>query len=326
MLEANDSSNFEKHLDNHERKRIQESVKLLSKLNPLKTYSTIIFNWLVIISISVISIRLDSIIFSILCIFIIASRQHALLLIMHEAAHYRIHKNKKINNLISDIFCSFPLFVTTQKYRLSHLAHHKYLNSEQDPDWMLRKNLDEWKFPKSKQEIVKIFISHLLGLRTLQLLSKIYRFGAKNKTVKDESKSSRTFVFYRLLFYTVLVFILTFFKLWLIYFIYWIIPAFTFLPFLLRLRSISEHFGLPWKNELNNSRNVETNLFERLFIIPNSGNFHLDHHLYPSVPFYNLKKLNQVLLKNDYYRINAYISKGYLSHHKNSVFNNIAEK
>jgi fatty acid desaturase len=60
------------------------------------------------------------------------------------------------------------------------------------------------------------------------------------------------------------------------------------------------------------TRHVECNLFERLLIAPNYIHVHIGHHLYPSVPFYNLRKLQQLLMQNPDYARRAHVTHGYI--------------
>ena len=55
---------------------------------------------------------------------------------MHDATHYRFLKNRKWNDLISNITTMYPLFSSIEKYRENHLRHHQHLNTEDDPDWV----------------------------------------------------------------------------------------------------------------------------------------------------------------------------------------------
>jgi fatty acid desaturase len=40
--------------------------------------------------------------------------------------------------------------------------------------------------------------------------------------------------------------------------------------------------------------------------------YHIAHHLYPQVPFYNLPKLHEILMQMPTYREKAHITDGYL--------------
>ena len=61
--------------------------------------------------------------------------QHRLVMLGHEASHFALFRNKALNELASDWFCFFPIWVTTYNYRLQHLAHHQHTNDpELDPD------------------------------------------------------------------------------------------------------------------------------------------------------------------------------------------------
>jgi len=52
-------------------------------------------------------------------------------------------------------------------------------------------------------------------------------------------------------------------------------------------------------------------VMDRLFLAPKHIGLHLDHHLYPSVPFYRLPELHALLGENETYRASAHESAGY---------------
>lgn len=101
-------------------------------------------------------------------------------------------------------------------------------------------------------------------------------------------------------------------KPWLILYA-WLVPMFFVLPVLLRLRALAEHFALPRKHVLNETRTVRPPWWERLLIVPHNISMHLEHHLFPYVPWFRLPELHDRLMQVDTYRSNAHVNGGYLS-------------
>jgi SAM-dependent methyltransferase len=58
-------------------------------------------------------------------IVLIGAQQHRLTTLGHEASHYMLFRNRRLNELVSDWLCLFPMWTTTQGYRLQHLAHNE---------------------------------------------------------------------------------------------------------------------------------------------------------------------------------------------------------
>jgi len=288
---------------------------LYEKLKEFSQISTTIFlghlflEWTALLGVLICAIQ-----FSIPALYVFAflwvgSRQHALLIMMHDATHYRICKNHQLNDWISDLFLAWPLFLSTAKYRENHLIHHQFTNSHKDPDWTRKQN-EDWKFPKTKTSVFLILLKDLIGWNTLDQLKTI-------KNLSKPKKSNHKKVFFkryliRIFYYSAIFGLLTCLGLWNWYFFLWLLPAFTWLKMLLRLRSIGEHFGVENENEYNNSRTTYPGFMEKIFLAPKNVNFHLDHHLYPAVPFYRLPSLHNLLLKQKAFRQNAHLTPSYL--------------
>ncbi len=105
------------------------------------------------------------------------------------------------------------------------------------------------------------------------------------------------------------------FHFWLGLLIYWIVPLFTYFLWIIYVRGVAEHFGgiEDHDNLLEKTRHIEANWFERLLIAPNYIHVHIGHHLYPSVPFYNLRELQRLLMLNPEYASRAHVTKGYIA-------------
>src|SRR5262249_1948799 len=93
---------------------------------------------------------------ALLAIVLVGAGQHRLTTLGHEASHYMLFRNRRLNELISDFFCMFPVWSTTHFYRLQHLAHHQFPNDpERDPDvTQMEASGHRFKFPMSAGRFV----------------------------------------------------------------------------------------------------------------------------------------------------------------------------
>jgi hypothetical protein len=61
------------------------------------------------------------------------------------------------------------------------------------------------------------------------------------------------------------------------------------------IRFIAEHYDTPWEaGQLAGTRTVISNPLNSFFW--NNINYHIGHHVYPAVPWYNLPRLHQAML------------------------------
>lgn len=297
----------------------QHDLRTLSQLKTLRGLAAIGFDWLVIVGMLIASLVWPFPAVWVVAGIVIASRQHALLILMHDACHYRILSNHTWNDRISNWFLAWPILVSTEGYRSNHLAHHSHLNTDQDPDWVRKDGKDDWRFPKTKWQLLLLLARDFFGGGLIDQLKAIKNLsGSKLKTAK--STASR---WERLAFYGVIATALAVTGIWWQVLLLWFLPAFTLLPVILRVRSIAEHFGVEGEQELNMSRNFLGPLWERLLLAPHNVGYHLDHHLYPSVPFYNLPSLHRSLLRQPTYAQSAHQNTGLVTGRSSTVLHDV---
>jgi fatty acid desaturase len=76
---------------------------------------------------------------------------------------------------------------------------------------------------------------------------------------------------------------------------------------------MSEHNGLKLETDMDTSRTtLWPNPVLGYLVTPFYVNYHLEHHLFPQVPYFHLKELHQELMKQDVYKQKAAISHSYL--------------
>lgn len=290
---------------------LEREAQTLSQLNVAKSFGAISLTWLLIVFSIYFSTEVNSYVVYFVTVFFISTRQHALLILAHEGTHRRLFKSKKVNDWATEFFTAYPLLVQMRTYRKMHLQHHQFTNTEKDDSWIHRAPHKEWQFPMSPSDLWKHYKKFLFGHGIKDMLVFWRHFSGLSR--KHLTKTNNYLkVLPQALFYLLTILVFYYYDSFDVLFLYWILPAITFLPILMRIRDIGEHFGLPHEHELNTTRNITCSITEKMIFAPFSVSLHLDHHLFPSVPFYNLPKLHKRLAKNETYKK--------LAHHNTSYF------
>jgi fatty acid desaturase len=285
-------------------------VRDLSTINPLRSTIAIAAEWTGIIVAIILYQRFLHPIFLPVVIMWIGARQHALAILMHEGTHYLLFKNRRLNAAVSELLLAWPLFITTRTYRGSHFAHHRHVNTEKDPDLMRKQSAAlEWEFPTSWRALGVLLVKDVFGLNTRQLFSDFSDMWEQQETAKKEPIDS--YVVARMLYYVIVLSAVTYFRVWPAFLLLWVVPILTWLKMIMRIRSIAEHFAIENDHVYTQSRTTLPSLLERVFVAPRNVNFHLEHHLYPSVPFFRLPQLHALLMKDSVYLSRAHVTSTY---------------
>lgn len=268
-------------------------------------------DWLIIGITIYASIYLLPAIFYPVSVLIIGARMHALAILMHDATHFRFLKNRYWNDLLTNLFTMYPLFTSIETYRQNHLRHHQHLNTEEDPDWVAKLGKRAFTFPKTKKEFLLTIGSYFTMYKGISdAIWFLRRFQAPAAIKSQHEENSRT----KLVFYVLLLIGLSLSGTWLYFLLFWVVPYLSTFFMYQYIRSVAEHYGeLAYDHALTSSRTVKPNLLERFFLAPHQVGYHLEHHLYPGVPFYNLPKIHKLLMELPEYAQKAHITHGYFS-------------
>ena len=295
----------------------ENELSKLSIIKPYKMFFAIFVDWLIIILTIFICNRAFSWPFYFLSIVIISSRMHALGILSHDAVHYRIGLKKTINDLIANVFLCWPLFIRVEGYRNEHFPHHQFVNTDLDPDFIRKKHHSDWQFPKRFGSMFKIFLFDILGLNLGQYFNRL-KFSLKYESKGKRKDRNKGMELLRLFFYFNIFTLIYFNNLGNDFFLYWVIPYITFFKMIRRLRTLAEHFAISNPSEYK-TRTVLTSFFDILLLSPHYVNFHGEHHLFPQVPFYNLKKLHYLLSSHPVYKGKLYYTKSYVGVIKEAI-------
>jgi fatty acid desaturase len=308
-----------RHSTDLEAQSMATDIRELSQLSMQRSLRGLAFDWAVIGGCFALAVRVPHPAVWIGCAIVIAARQHGLLILMHDASHFRLLPDRTWNDRLSNWLCAWPLLVSTEGYRQNHLAHHFHLNSDDDPDWVRKSGRVEWKFPKTPREFWLLLLRDLCGGGFLDALRSIRDLSGRKLRAAERKPPA----WQRLAYYGILATAISASGLLVPVLLLWFLPAFTVLTVILRVRSIAEHFGVEGAHDLNMSRNVHCRWWERFLLAPHNSGYHLDHHLYPSVPFYNLPRLHAALATLPAYAANSHQTTGFIGRSRSTFLNEI---
>ncbi|MFL6565283.1 MAG: fatty acid desaturase family protein [Burkholderiales bacterium] len=233
-------------------------------------------------------------------VFIIGTRQHALFVIAHDAAHYLLYERRWLNDLAGRA-CATVQGLSMCTYRVIHRLHHNNLYGELDPDTALHGG-----YPRGKAYLLKKLMKDLSGLTAWKTYA--YFLGGApalntatqvalrplddtSGKLRLEAKRDRNVV---IVFHLALLFAFAGAGYIVQYLVLWVLPLVTVVQALLRLRAIAEHGATSdFSSPLTAARTNTGPAWLEWLIFPHHVNYHIEHHLYASVPHYNLPALHR---------------------------------
>lgn len=270
----------------------KEDVKRLSQLNPAIPIRDTFLCWALIIGIWTSVVVIDSWFFTPFATLFIGIIYYSLFIVGHDGMHLRLFSNHKTNNSFCDWFILAPIGAITRINKQNHMTHHKYLSTHLDPDI--------YKHSCHGKDTTGNFLFFLTGFQKIyeSLIHVYLNKGDKTK----ESKSMYSIRDLALLVgWQVLLFAsLTYFIGWWAYVVLWGIPV--YISILLdNIRSFSEH-SHDEPDHLADQHRLITflpNPIEKLIFAPLNMHHHVAHHLWPSIPYYNLAKATELIKKHE---------------------------
>jgi fatty acid desaturase len=150
------------------------------------------------------------------------------------------------------------------------------------------------------------------GLGIIQQIATLIYVSRKPSGSKDPAYSGNTSgIWIRLSFYTALLAIVTLSGGWKLFLMYWIFPLASWAKWFFYVRALSEHHALDRDRALARTRTVVLPWWSQPLLAPHNINYHLEHHLFPNIPHYNLKRLHECLMQNKGFQEHAIIAQSY---------------
>ncbi len=206
------------------------------------------------------------------------------IILLHEQVHQAIFRtaHPRLQRFLG-LFYAFPSAISATQFRIWHLDHHNELGSEDDDP--KRAHLS----PKRNARWYKLlyFTPALFVIYALAAAREARGYSA------DERKAIRNERVVNVLLHLLIV--ASLFQIgggWILFRVY-VVPFFLVFPAVFVLNRLGQHYDVDRSDPANWSTLVNGNpIWHFLFLW---SNFHIEHHYYPRVPFYNLPALNRRL-------------------------------
>jgi fatty acid desaturase len=213
---------------------------------------------------------------------IAAAALHGVSLFTHEAVHGTLSSHPWWNRALG-IACAQPVLQNYSAYKVLHLNHHNHLGQEGDPDHYA--NYTSWTWLEFAMHWGRLVIGYPFYIVAIPVLG--FRHG---------TASARRWIVFEVCLLALLAACAI--KLipwhWLLH--GWLIPMLV-INTLVNIRGMSQHTFLEHQADpVLGTRSILTNRVTAYFMC--NENYHLEHHLYPGIPWYNLPRVHRELHAN----------------------------
>src|SRR5206468_2769627 len=112
----------------------REEIQELRRMHDWHSWASLLTNWgLVFAAIALVAYAPYPLTI-VLALAVIGTRQLGLSILMHEAAHRTLFKNRTLNDTVGYWLCAYPVWSDLGPYRRYHLQHHAKNWTAEDPD------------------------------------------------------------------------------------------------------------------------------------------------------------------------------------------------
>jgi fatty acid desaturase len=224
--------------------------------------------------------------------------QMGIVTFMHDCTHNTLFK-VRWKNWAFGTFVMIPLIISFISFKEDHLLHHRYNRTPKDPD----------AFTMGKRGVGDFILFYAYAVVGVFLTAIQFTLIFPLRVLRGKKA---------LIHWSEIVLHIA--VMWIIYdwaashgienqvFDIWFWPL-IFFGFFNSIRFIAEHYGCPWNvGQLAGTRTIISNQVNSFFW--NNINYHIGHHAYPAVPWYNLQKLHTLMLP-EIERVGAPIDRSY---------------
>lgn len=249
---------------------------MITYKDTFRFFAAVITDWLIIIAMMVLAVKLSVWWMFIIAVLVIGNRQHAIAILGHDMAHKLASSNRFVNNVLGAALTFWPFMVDRTAYFRFHWKHHREVGTPGDPE-LLHKNATaaDWYVPTSISHLIILSIADLLvigSVYNIYWVIKLTHFSTLKEAVMP------------LAFVTVAWITLLLTGNWIVL-VLWYVAFFSSFWCCFRWRVWTEH-----KEDVVTSR-VHLPWYIAWLIAPHNTWYHWEHHKEPAVPFSRLPQV-----------------------------------
>jgi fatty acid desaturase len=207
-----------------------------------------------------------------------AAALNAFYLLSHEGHHHLLFRRSRLNHATNIALC-VPLLHSPSAYRVLHSLHHRYLGGPGDPDEYRNYTSD----PRLRWALqwVRLTIGTLVYMPLIPVVAWRRADGAVRSRIALEYAGMSAIWIAMLSLVPIHVLLQV-----------WLLPGIV-VGYISAVRAVAQHALTDAHDPLLASRSVRSNSVVSFLLL--NENYHLEHHLFPEVPSYNLPRLRSLL-------------------------------
>lgn len=273
----------------------KEEIARFMKRNDLKAAWVVAFNWMMIAAIFALPAVWPNPLTILVAIILLGGRFLGLGVMMHDCGHRAMFTRPKVNDFVGQWLCAGPILSNLEGYRNNHAHHHVLAGSDKDPDLPNYRN-----YAVTKASFRRKIFRDLTGQTGIKQMLFLFRV-----------------LWFKRLVSPIVTNGLMFAACWAVgrpwLYLLWPVSYVTTYMLYSRIRNAAEHAVVPDlydPDPLLHTRTTYARWWEKLTVAPNMVNYHLEHHLLPTVPPYNLRAMHETLKAKGAFK-DADIAPGY---------------
>ncbi|MHC4052502.1 fatty acid desaturase [Bradyrhizobium sp. 25ACV] len=269
-------------------------LRRLNEIRPWVPVLATVVHWTLIVAAWTMVALWPNFATAVLAFFVVGVNFYGLYIIMHDGLHRRLFRSVTLNDLWNDLTMTASIGAITRINRRNHMTHHHSTCLADDPD--------RFKYVHEGKDVVIPFMAFLSGVSPLVTAVRNVFFKRSPQSVASPIEPSERYRLRDIL-------LLAAWQLALIgglsysigawaYPCLWLAPTYALAYRADLVRVFCEHSMMIADEDADSSMRLityESNWFEKLFFAPHNMNYHMAHHLWPSIPYYNLPEADRLI-------------------------------